>query len=389
MVGAAGGDGAHDVVEAQGVQLLLVEGQVFHAPAHLFAGHDLAFAEAFLRAAHGFDAQHLDDHATGVQHRAHFVLGTRALTLVVHVLEDVLDHLGLLSRAIERQCVVTLGTFAHVAHIGFSTGPPHAIHLLAWVTRRLGFLQGGGVHHTPAPQQHVVGAALAHLQPGGLLFDARGSHRQHLQLEAVHLGAFLHQRDGLFAERTVVVHEGDFLALELVHAAQALANVLQQNVGARPIAAHQREVPLECHAVLRNRQAIAQRHQRDLVGRGFFGQGEGDTGRLRIEHGDARAALEALVAFHTTVGRIAGFALFKGDLHSVDAAIAGVDHLDVVLLAVGPGRAVGRVGAGAVGQEREELLLGLCESAGAQRRCTGGHGGCGNHKFRKLHGCLL
>ena len=307
----------------------------------------------------------------------------------MHMLEDVLDNLGLLARAVERQGVVALGTFAHVTHIGFRASPPHAIHLVARVAGSLGFLQGGGVHHTPAPQQHEVGAALAYLQPGGLLLDTRRRHGQHLQLETVHLGTLLQQRDGFLAERAVVVHQCNLLALELVHAAQVLADVLDQDVSARPVAAHEREVPLEGHPVLGHRQAVAQRHQRDLVGRGLFGQSEGDAGRLRVEQGDARLALESLVALHATVGGITGFAFFKGQLDAIDTAVAGIDHLDVVLLAVGPGRAVGCVGAGAVGQQREELLLGLCDGAGAQRRCTGGHDGSGNHDFRKLHGCLL
>ena len=55
VVGAAGGQRAHHAVEAQRVELLLVEVQVLQAPAHLLAGHHLALAEALLRAAHGFD----------------------------------------------------------------------------------------------------------------------------------------------------------------------------------------------------------------------------------------------------------------------------------------------------------------------------------------------
>jgi hypothetical protein len=57
-----------------------------------------------------------------------------------------------------------------------------------------------------------------------------------------------------------------------------------------------------------------------------------------------RRPLQALVALHAAVGGVAGFAFFEGELHAVDAAVAGVDQLEVVLLAVGPWRAVGRVG---------------------------------------------
>ena len=373
MVGAGGLQRPHHAREAQRVEPLLVEVEVLQAPAHLLGGHHLALAEALLRLAHGLYAQHLDDHAARVQHLAHLVLGTRALALVVDVLHDVLDHLVLRAGAVQRQRVVALGTGAHVAHVRLGTGPPHAVHLVARIAGGLGLLEGGGVHHAPAPKQHVVGTLLAHLQPGGLLLDARRGDRQQRQVKAVHLGALLQQRDRLLAERAVVVDQRDLLALELVQPAQRLGDVLDQDVGAGPVAAHHREVPLEGHAVLRHRQAVAQRHQGDLVGGRLLGQREGDAGGLRVDVGHAGLALQALVALHAAVGGVTGLALLPGQFDAVDAAVARIDHLQVVLLAVGPGRAVGRVGAGAVGQQREELL-GLRERAGGDRRSRD-HGG--------------
>ena len=221
------------------------------------------------------------------------------------------------------------------------------------------------------------------------MFHAGRGHRQHLQLKAVHLGALLQHRDGFLAEGAVVVDQRNLLALELVQPAVGLAQMLDQDVSARPVAAHEGEVPLEGLAVLRHRQAVAQRHQRDLVHGGFFGQREGDAGGLGVKQRHAGAALEAFVAFHAAVGGVAGFALFKRQLHAVDAAIAGVDHLQIVLLAIGPWHTVRRVGARAVGQQREELFLGLGHGAGGQRRRTGGNHCGGDHDFGKLHGCLL
>ena len=170
----------------------------------------------------------------------------------MHQFQDVLHDFGLLARAIECQRLIALGTLAHVAHVRLCTGPPHAIQFLAREAGGLRFFQGGGVHHAPAPQQHIVRTRLAHLQPGGFLLDAGRGHGQQLQVETVHLGAFLQQRNWLFAERAVVVDQRNFLALELVHAAGALADVLDQDVGGGPVTAHQREVPLEGHAVLRH-----------------------------------------------------------------------------------------------------------------------------------------
>ena len=86
--------------EAERVELLLVEGEVLEAPAHLLAGHDLALAVALLRAPHRLDAEHLDDQAARVEHWPTSSFGPGALALVVDVLEDVLDHLRLLARTV-------------------------------------------------------------------------------------------------------------------------------------------------------------------------------------------------------------------------------------------------------------------------------------------------
>ena len=300
----------------------------------------------------------------------------------MHVFQDVLDHLGALAGGVQRQCVVTLGAFTDVLDVGLGTGPPDAVQLVTREAGGLGFLQRRRVHHAPAPQQHIVRMALAHLQPGGFLFDARRGHRQQLQLEAVHARALLQQRNWLLAKRAVVVDQRNLLALELVQAAFDLAQVLDQDVGAGPVAAHQREVPLEGVAVLRDGQTIAQRDQRNLVGDDLFGQREGNARRLRVEQGDAGMALQAFVAFDTAVGGVAGFAFLVGQLDAVHAAVTRIDHLQVILLAIGPGHAVRGVGAGAVGKQREELLLGVRVGRAGPRCGGGGHDGGSQQEFR-------
>jgi hypothetical protein len=166
----------------------------------------------------------------------------------------------------------------------------------------------------------------------------------------------------------VVVDHGDLLALELVPAALLLGDVLQHGVASDPVVAHQREVPLEHVAVGRVAAAVAGSDQRDLVGRHLLGEGEGDAGGQRLEYGGTTVlALQALVALHAAVGGVGGFALLDQGHHAVDAA-AGIDQLHVVVVAVGPGRGVGRHRAGAAGQHREELHLGLREGAGALSR---------------------
>ncbi|MPM44785.1 hypothetical protein SDC9_91467 [bioreactor metagenome] len=383
VVGARCLHRTHDLVEAQFLQACFGQVQVFVAPAHLLAGHGLALAELLLRRADGFHRQHRDQHAARVKHGADFVTRAAASLLVVHVLEHVLRHLGVLTKAVERQCLIALGAFAHVTHVRLGTCPPHAIQLVAREAGGLRFLQRSGVHHAPAPQQREVGLALAQLQPGGLLLHAWRGHGQQLQIKAVHLGALLQHGDGFLAERAVVIDQRDLLALELVQAAHLLAQVLDQDVRAGPVAAHEREVPLEGIAILGNRQAIAQCDQRNLVDGSFFCQREGDAGGLRVERGHVGLALQAFVALHAAVGGVAGFALFVRDLHAVDAAIALVDQLEVVLLAVGPWNTVGRIGSGAVRQQRDELLVGLREGAASKT------GACGDQRGSQCQTCEL
>jgi hypothetical protein len=194
-------------------------------------------------------------------------------------------------------------------------------------------------------------------------------HRQELQLVAVHLGALLEQRDRLFAVWRVMVDESDLLALELVDPAFLLADVLHENVGRIPVRSTQREVPAEDGPVDRVGAAIAAGDDGDAVVERFVGDREGDSGRQGVERRRAgRAlALEPLVALHAAVGGIAGLAFLERDADAVDAAVAGVDELEIVHVAVGERDAVGGVRAGAVHQHREKLLFGLRESGCAER----------------------
>ena len=179
MVHARGADRAHHAGKAQCIELGLGQVQVFQAPAHLLAGHGLALAIALLRRTDSFHAQHGAHGTTHVQHLAYLVLRACALAFVVHHSHHVFDQLGLgLRTMLHGHRVVAFGTFGHVFHIRLRTGPPHAIHLLARVAGGLCLFDSGAVHHTPAPQDHVVGLVLAHLQPRGFLLDAGCRHGQ-------------------------------------------------------------------------------------------------------------------------------------------------------------------------------------------------------------------
>ena len=156
-----------------------------------------------------------------------------------------------------------------------------------------------------------------------------------------------------------MVDEGNFLALQFVNATFFLADVLHQHVGRAPVSAPEREVVLEHLAVHRVRAAVTSGDDWYLVGKRFVGQRKGDTGRQRMYHRRASRALafETLVALHPAIGGVAGFTLLEGDLDATDAAIARIEHLEVVDLAVGERHAIGRIRAGTVRQHREKLFL--------------------------------
>ncbi len=174
-----------------------------------------------------------------------------------------------------------------------------------------------------------------------------------------------------------MIDERDLLALEA--ALLLLRDVLQHHVGGRPVGAQQREIPLEHRAVGRLRQAIARGLDRHLVGEGLVRHGERDSGGLRVEARGARAlALEALVALDALGCVVGRLAFFVGELDPVHTAVARVDELEVVLLAVGPGNAQRRELARAVDQQRDELLGRL----GLGQRARGKHGHSGDGERR-------
>ena len=280
------------------------------------------------------------------------------------------------------QCerVVALGTLADVLHIRLCAGPPDAVHLVARITGGDRLFQCGRIHDAPAPKQHVVGAALPNLQPGGLLLDTGRGNRQQTELEAMHGGAFLQQRNRLLAITAVVVHQRDLLALELVESALLLAEVLDQDVRGNPVVAGDREIPLVDQAILRCADAITGGQQRNLVAGRLLRQRLGDTGRQGLENGGATIlAFEPFVTLDAAISCVAGFTFLEQCLDSVDSAF-GVDQFHVVGHAVGERHAVGRERTRPVHQRWEKLLLGLRKGGGTDRGQQGSQS-----EFSNLH----
>ena len=76
---------------------------------------------------------------------------------------------------------------------------------------------------------------------------------------------------------------------------------------------------------------------------------------IPVEYGiddDRVLALHGVVALDALFGVVAGFALLDDELGAADAAVALVQHVQVVRHAVGDGYPRARVGAGPIGEER-------------------------------------
>ncbi len=370
MVVARGFDGTHDAFKAQLFQTCFVQIQVLEAPTHLLGGHVLTFTELLLCGANRFNLHHGNHHAAGVSQRADVLVTVfSAFAFGVHLAHSVM-HRTVPSTVVNGDALVALGGLAQIDHIALGSCPPDAVDLVAWVTHSLSFTDGGRRHDPGAPQQDEVRTVLAHLQPGGFLFHARGGHRVQIQLEALFLGACLQQGDRLLAVRRVVINQSNALVLQLV-LAHLLGDVLDHDVSRSPVGTQQREVPLEYRTVSRVRQAVAHGFNGHAIDKGLVGQREGNARGLGIKTRSAPVlAFHALVALHATVGGVRCFTLFVYQLDAIHTAVTFINQSQIVQLAVRPWNTQWGKGAGAVGQQGNVLFLGCYSGCTHGQHCS-------------------
>ena len=209
-------------------------------------------------------------------------------------------------------------------------------------------------------------------------------------LEAVHLGLLVEDRDRLLAVARLMVEVGDLLALQVLHAALLHAHELDLRRVLAPVVGHQREHVGEDLAVRGIGAPVAHRDDRNLVDGRALDEAVGDAGAQRVDHAAAgRAlALQALVALDAAVGVVAELALFPGDRHAVDAAV-GVHEREVVEESACDSGAARGVRSHAVDRIRDELLvLGLNGRHGRSQHARGRQGeqDCSEFHASLLHG---
>ena len=348
MVGAGDRGRRDEAAEADLLEASLGQVERFEAAAHVL-GIDHLLAGELLRVADALDDEHRVVDAAVVERFADLLLRRRALALVDDVLEDVLHRgrLGAGERPAQR--LVALGLLATGAGVVIAAGPPDADQLVHREVVLGRFLDRGGVHRAPALVVEIVRPVATDRQPErALVLHVGGGHRIELQLEAVFLGEVFENRDRLLAERRVEMDQAELLALELVHAAELGRHVLHHDGGAVPVSEGRDEDPGEVRAVGRGRQAVGHRQDRDLVDMGARDRGERRARRPgRVDDGVLRLGL--LVALDRLLGVVAGLAFLVDDLDAVHAAVALVDHRDVVAHAVADRDARARERAGAIG----------------------------------------
>ena len=330
---------------------------MLEAPPHLLAGERLV-AELAHRGANRLGSVHCVDDPTVVQGLAHGLAPARALVLVVEDFEDVRVDPELRSRGVEGRALVALGTVASGDHVGVVRRPPVADEVIHLESLGGGLLDGDLVHHAPAGHEDPVRIDAADLQPRRPLFLPRVIDGEQRQLELVLLRQLVERRVGLLAVGAVVVDVDDLLPLELVEPALLVADVPDHGRGLAPVVGGEVEHPREPPAVGRGAHAVAHRQNRHLVHRRLRDELIGDARAVGVH--DQRTgrtlALELLVTLDAQVGLVLRLALLPGELDTVDAAVALVEEREIVDEPVGDRDAAGRVGAGPVDEQRDEVL---------------------------------
>ena len=247
----------------------------------------------------------------------------------------------------------------------FLARPPDRDELLHRIVRLHRFLHRRRLHRAPAVHDHVVGPVTAHVEPlRRLVLHFGGRDRIELGLEAELLRKIGEEGQRLLAIAGVEIEIADLLALELGEPAFLRGDVLDDHRHAVPIGVRRVEDPRERLAFRRCRQAIGHRQHGDLVDRRLRDDRQRDAGRPGID--DHRMLrLHRLVAFQALGRVVAGLAFLDGDLHAADAAVALVQHLEIIVHAVGDIRAGARERTRAIGEQRHENVLGR---SGQRRR---------------------
>ena len=373
VVGAGELDRRREAGKANRLQTDLVEIDVLETAPDILAGDHL-LAGQLLRRGDGLGDQHRIIDAVAIERAAELARRRLALAGVDDQLLDVGEGGIVGPGAMPVQLLEALGAVARRGEIGVA-GPPDRDEPVHREIGLHGLLHGGGVHRAPAVHDEEIRLVAPDVEPlRTLVLHVGGRDGIELEIEADLLGERVEQRQRLLAEARVEVEIADSLALEIVE--RAAADIFEDLRGAVPIGVRRIEDPGEHVALGGGGEAIGHRQDRDLVDGGLGDQGQRDAGRPRI-HDHGIFGLHGVVALQTLLGVVARLAFVDDELDAADAAVALVEHVEIIMHAVGDRRARSSEGAGAVGEQRHIDRI-LREGGGGKRERESGAKSSGN-----------
>src|ERR1700722_8546581 len=352
VVGAADFYWSREVLQADFLESRRGNAERFHAATeiltidNLLAGQMLGVADRF-----GHDDR--VENGAVIKILADFVFRSDfAFALVDYVFDDVLQRRKVRTDRVEIERFVAFGVGAGRSRVVVAAGPPNADKMIHRVADFARFLYRRRVHGAEALHVNPVGPVAPDVEPQRtLVLHFSDRNRIEFQLEAVVVGQRLQQRDRLFAERRVEVNESDLLAFELVEAAFTVGDVLHKSRGTIPISCRRIEDPRKIVAVGRRGEAVCHRENWNLVDGRLGNELKRNPGRTGIKD-DGEFALHGLVALDAFFGVVTGLALVNDDLGAADAAIALVEHVQIIRHAVGDRYPGSGERAGAIAEER-------------------------------------
>ena len=186
------------------------------------------------------------------------------------------------------------------------------------------------------------------------------------------------------------IDQANLLAGQLVDPAFLLADEPDEGRRLAPVAGRKIEHVREPAAVGGRAHAVAHRQERDLIHARLGNELVGHAGGQGTV-GDRIAGLQPLVALHPLVRLVSELALLGLDLHTLDAAVARIEHVEIVGESVGEGNSVYRVGAGAIRRlGDEDGVLGARRKRARGKHQGGGRcGGQSPSESLRFHGRFL
>src|SRR5262245_9875760 len=335
--------------------------------AHVFAVDNL-LASDLLRIADRFRDDDRVEHTAIIEVLAYAILRRLGLAFVDDVFLDVLDDREVGADLVEVKRQIALGTLAGRPRIVIAARPPVTDEMIHRVVVLHGLFHCGRIHRSEALDVDPVRTIAADVEPlRGLVLHFGRGHWIELELESVVLGERFEQRDRLLAVGRVEVDQTDLLALELVEAAFLAADVADEHRGAVPVGRRRIEDPWEGRAVRGRGETVSHRQNRNLVDRGFRDDLQSDAGRIGIDHVRI-LRFYLFVAFDTLLGVVARLAFLDEQLYAADAAIALIEHVEIVGHAVHDRRAGNRERSGAIRQQWNENTVCRARGNGCERQ---------------------